>query len=301
MEQPRVNERVGERDNKFYILDWDNNILHMPTRIHLEKRQPDGSWQPHPVSTSMFSAERKGIDMVNYRPLDGDWKKAFAEFRDTANITENRFLRDATTAIDRVLKAPEHAAPSFKAFKRTLIEGRLFAIVTARGHSAETLKKGVRLFIDRVLSPAEREEMMASLRGYRACFDNVENFGTDEDELDYYFNLNHYHAVSSPAFEARMAEECGGEVGQEERKLLAIRDFIVHVIRILESTTGLGKPISVGFSDDDPGNVHAVINYIDELKRLFPNVKFVVYDTSSPNLEGGRKITIAGQMDLGLR
>jgi len=301
MEQPRVNERVGERDSKFYILDWDNNILHMPTRIYLEKRQPDGSWQPHPVSTSMFSTERKGIDMVNYRPLDGDWKKAFSEFQDTADMTENRFLRDAKAAIGRVLKNPELAAPSFKAFKRTLIEGRLFAIVTARGHSAETLKKGVRLFIDRVLSPAEREEMMASLRGYRACFDCVESFGADDEELDYYLSLNHYHAVTSPAFEARVAEEFDGVMEQEERKLLAIRDFIVHVIRILERTTGLGKPISVGFSDDDPGNVHAVINYIDELKRLFPNVKFVVYDTSSPNLEGGRKITVAGQMGLDLK
>ncbi|MCL1887459.1 MAG: hypothetical protein FWF96_01130 [Kiritimatiellaeota bacterium] len=301
MEQPRVNRRVGERDSKFYILDWDNNILHMPTRIHLEKRQPDGTWLPHPVSTSVFSAERKDVDMVSYRPLDGDWKKAFAEFQDTADASENRFLGDTATAIDRVLANPGAAAPSFKAFRRTLVEGRLFAIVTARGHSAETLKKGVRLFIDRVLSPGERAEMMASLRGYRACFDGVEAFGDDPAELDHYLDLNHYHAVTSPAFEALVAAaHNGAPLGQEERKLLAIRTFIEHIIRILEEKSALGKPVSVGFSDDDPGNVNAVVNYIDELKRLFPSVKFVVYDTSSPTLEGGRKITVSGQMDLGL-
>ena len=299
MEQPRVNRRVMERDSKFYILDWDNNILHMPTRIFLEKRQSDGTWQAHPVSTAAFSVVRN--DTENYRPLEGDWKKAFAEFQDTEGMTENRFLRDATEALNRVLEHPENAAPSFKTFKRTLAEGRLFAIVTARGHSAETLKKGVRLFIDRVLSADEREEMMASLRGYRACYDGVERFGSDEEELAYYLALNRYHAVTSPAFEARVAREFAGEVGQEARKQFAIRDFVQHVIRILERTGALGKPVSVGFSDDDPGNVHAVTSYItSELKNRFPNVKFVVYDTSAPNLEGGRKITVSGQLDLGL-
>lgn len=300
MEQPRINFNVGARDSKFYILDWDNNILHMPTRIFLEKRQADGGWLPHPVSTSMFSVVRN--DTANYRPLDGDWRKAFAEFQDTEGMTENRFLRDATLAIDRVLECPENAAPSFTTFRRTLVEGRLFAIVTARGHSSETLKKGVRLFIERVLTETDRAEMMANLRGYRACFDGVENFGTDEEELAYYLALNRYHAVTSPAFEARVAEEMGGGVvGQEARKQFAIRDFVHHVIRILERTGALGKPISVGFSDDDPGNVHAVTAYIaSELKSHFPTVKFVVYDTSEPNIEGGRKITVSGQLDLGL-
>ena len=34
----RVNLGVGSRDFKYYIFDWDDNILHMPTRIHLEKK-----------------------------------------------------------------------------------------------------------------------------------------------------------------------------------------------------------------------------------------------------------------------
>ena len=46
-----VNVDVAKRDFKYYIFDWDDNILHMPTRIHLEKRQPDGTWRhPDPVS-----------------------------------------------------------------------------------------------------------------------------------------------------------------------------------------------------------------------------------------------------------
>ena len=32
----RANLGVAARDFKYYIFDWDDNILHMPTRIHME-------------------------------------------------------------------------------------------------------------------------------------------------------------------------------------------------------------------------------------------------------------------------
>ena len=30
---------------KYYMFDWDDNILHMPTRIYLERRTAEG-WEP---------------------------------------------------------------------------------------------------------------------------------------------------------------------------------------------------------------------------------------------------------------
>jgi len=295
----RVNDRVAGRDFKYYIFDWDDNILHMPTRIHLEKRQADNTWAPHLVSTSVFSVIRN--DTTHYRPPGGNWENAFVEFQDFADEPENAFLRDTRLAIERVIAGQEAPAPSFETFRRTLIEGRLFAIVTARGHASGTLRKGVELFIDRALSPAEREEMLASLRGYRACFDHVNRFGTDAEELAYYLGLNHYHAVTSPHFTRQLADEAPGAVSSEERKQFAIRDFVEYVIRILaKRSPGPRQPISVGFSDDDPANVAAVETYIRrELARHFPGVKFCVYDTSDPDLEKGRKVVISGQLDLG--
>ena len=35
---PYINEEVSNRDLKYYIFDWDDNILHMPTRIKMEHR-----------------------------------------------------------------------------------------------------------------------------------------------------------------------------------------------------------------------------------------------------------------------
>lgn len=50
------------------------------------------------------------------------------------------------------------------------------------------------------------------------------------------------------------------------------------------------KKISLGFSDDDKRNVKAAEEFLqNELSRMYPEVQFVIYDTS----EGGkRKIVI---------
>jgi len=295
-----VNLRVAERDFKYYIFDWDDNILHMPTRIHLEKRMPDGTWVPHSVSTAAFAVVR--TDGENYRPPEGRWDKAFVEFQDYADEGESRFLRDTRLSLENVLAGETQPGPSFATLRETLREGRLFAIVTARGHEPESLKKAVRLFVDLVLTPPEKEEMLANLRGYRACFDKLTVFGTDEEEIDFYLGLNRYHAVTNPVFKQWMTRASGGRGSTENAKQFAIRDFVEHVIRILSRTgdESLRRPISVGFSDDDVGNVAAIENYIqDELAKRFPGIKFCVYDTSDPALADGRKVVVSGQLDFG--
>ena len=113
-----------------------------------------------------------------------------------------------------------------------------------------------------------------------------------------YLDLNRYHAITSPDFRERMGRNEPGVDIQEEAKQFAILDFLRHVFRIVHSS-GVDKPISVGFSDDDPRNVRAVVEYIEkELHREFPQVKFVVYDTSEPDVPDGRKIVVAGQLEF---
>lgn len=295
-----VNLRVAERDFKYYIFDWDDNILHMPTRIHLERRMPDGTWVPHSVSTAAFTVVRS--DGENYRPPEGQWKNAFVEFQDYADEGESRFLRDTRLSLEKVLSGETHPGPSFETLRETLREGRIFAIVTARGHEPESLKKAVRLFIELVLTPSEKDEMMANLRGYRACFDHLTVFGTDDEEIAFYLSLNRYHAVTNPLFKAWMKRAEGGRESTENAKRFAIRDFVEHVIKMLSRTgaDSLRRPISVGFSDDDVENVTAIENYIqEELAKRFPGIKFCVYDTSDPALADGRKVVVSGQLDFG--
>ncbi len=293
-----VNYGVAERDLKYYIFDWDDNILHMPTSIHLERRTPGGQWVPHSVSTAVFSVIRS--DTANYRPPDGSWENAFREFRDLDVENENIFLRDTRTAIDRVVSGAERAAPSFEKFRTTLTEGRLFAIVTARGHSPAVIRQGVEYFIATVLTTGERRTMLANLRGYIACFDPQQPIHNDQDVLEYYLGHNKYHGVMSPEFRARMGHEPAASPNTETGKQFAIKDFVEHVIHIARER-GLDKPISVGFSDDDEGNVIAVENYVRTALALeFPSIKFVVYYTADPDTPSGRKVVVRGQLGLDL-
>ena len=154
---PYINTEVENRDFKYYIFDWDDNILHMPTKIRMEHLEDDGTWKPVEVSTSTFALVR--ADEEHYRPpSDGGWAAAFANFEDPPSPDgyggqvqsdedkNNCFILDTLDALEKV-EHGEKPGPSYNALKKTLREGRLFAIVTARGHSPKTIERAVRIFI----------------------------------------------------------------------------------------------------------------------------------------------------------
>jgi hypothetical protein len=252
-------------------------------------------------------------DIEHYRaPSNGGWRAAFQNFADDPLPGEsvgqsNRFIEDTITALEKV-EHGEKPGPSYNALKKTLREGRLFAIVTARGHSPETIKKAVRVFIKYALTEAERAEMMSNLRGYRKWLDKVETFGSDAEELDYYLGMCRYSAVTYDGFKERMARDpiykeklASATVASrpELAKEFAIRDFVEHVFHMLRRSGSLNRPVAIGFSDDDVGNVKTVSNYIKrELSRRFDGIKFVVYDTSDRTLSKGRKVCVSGQLNL---
>ena len=299
----KVNDGVRERDFKYYIFDWDDNILHMPTKIRLERRGEDGAWRKTEVSTSTFALVRS--DAANWRPPAGGWNEAFRDFQDEPG--RNSFIEDTIAALERI-EHGEPPGPSYTTLKKTLREGRLFAIVTARGHAPETIEKAVRVFIRYALTECEREEMMANLRGYRRWLDKVETFGSDAEELDYYLSMCRYSAVTNPDFKERMASDpiyreklalAPTAARPELAKEFAIRDFVEHVFHLVQRTHGFDRSVSIGFSDDDAGNVKTVSSYIRrELSRRFEGIKFVVYDTSDPTLAKGRKVCVHGQLNL---
>ena len=302
---PYVNESVATRDLKYYIFDWDDNILHMPTKIRMERLEDDGTWRPVELSTATFALVRS--DTEHYRAPGGKWREAFRNFEDSPQ--RDNFLEDTRAALARIA-AGERPGPSFNALRKTLREGRIFAIVTARGHSPAAVERAVRCFIDEVLTPEEREEMMSSLRGYRQWLDGVGDgeFGTDEEELDYYLSMCRYSAVTYEGFAKRMAADpiyqeklaVASTAAQPElAKEFAIRDFVEHVFHMLRRSGNLNRPVSIGFSDDDKGNVKSVSRYIvRELARRFEGIKFVVYDTSDRTLSKGRKVCVSGQLNL---
>ena len=78
----------------------------------------------------------------------------------------------------------------------------------------------------------------------------------------------------------------------EHAKKVAIENFVKKLLDAVKKhiVNNRYKKISLGFSDDDKKNVKAAEDFLrNELSKMYPEVHFVIYDTS----EGGkRKIVI---------
>jgi len=275
---------VVERDLRLYALDWDDNILRMPTKIYLK----DDMGKVVGMATDDFAEYRHLIGKEPFE-YEGNTIVSFDDdaFRDFTH--PDTFLQDTKKAIQA-----NRTSPSFDKFKEALIYANPFSIITARGHSPEVIKKGVRLFIDIVLSPEEKRRMVDNIKEVI----NFEKLGSfykpeklnDETVIDIYLDeKGEYHPVSSKEFGEKMGlPVSGGAANPEHNKKMALANFIekvfINVGKLIQSKEY--SRVSLGFSDDDVRNVNAMIEFVeDELSRVYPEIHFVIYDTS----EGGKR------------
>lgn len=260
-----------------YVFDWDDNILRMPTKVNMEKNE-NGKWVPIKVSTEEFA---------HYR-TDPQYRLTPNSFSD---FTDNKaFLIDAEKAIHH-----NSFAPSYKKFIEALVYANPFAINTARGHSPSALKNGVKLFINMVLSPEEKSKMVTNIK--KSLPKNIITGLNNKQLVDVYLDeKGEFYPVSSEEFGERFGIDVkGGAANPEHAKKVAIENFVKKLIDGVKKHMigGKYKKISLGFSDDDKRNVKAAEDFLEnELSKMYPEVHFVIYDTS----EGGnRKIVIEKQ------
>jgi hypothetical protein len=258
-----------------YIFDWDDNILYMPTTIKMDKKT-DGGWEPIDVPTDDFAHVRTNPE---YRLRNNDAGVAFADFRES-----KPFIEDTIKAIHM-----GKFAPSADKFKEALIHANPFGINTARGHKPNILRDGVRLFIDMVFTDEEKSEMVENIRKIL----NQTKGLTDDQSIDFYLDeMGEYYPVSSDEFGQRFGlDVTGGAANPEHAKKVAIEHFVRKIFKNAKTLVNSDyKKMSVGFSDDDLGNVKAVEKFIEEeLNQMYPEFHFVVYDTSD---KGKRKMVI---------
>lgn len=236
------------KKNRVYIFDWDDNIMSMPSRILVERLE-DGKWVEDSVTTDEWAQVRHND---HYRP---------------STVVDNPFLnfREDSAFINDLLDAIEVKSfgPSYNKFKEAMLYGHEFAIVTARGHSREAIINGVMLLIGKTFT---KEEMLT--------------FMEVVGDIPSYLSRQEYWTVSAPHFEEHFPQ-VKGDYTTELRKSIVLRDYIERKIKGVQEIDVMAK-ISIGFSDDDKRNVIAVKKLKEELKQEYPNVNFVVYDTSNP-------------------
>ena len=256
---------------KFSAFDWDDNILHMPTRIHLQQMTSNGLINLS-ITTIMFAKIRTKISK---NPKIGEYKLNEHSFDDFGN--RKKFINETKISLSRNM-----FGPSFDAFINTLINGELFAIITARTVDADILKNAVEIIIYEYLSESQQDIMIKNLLQYS------ELFGTNPDSvIEHYIDKCDYYPVSSPSFIAKYNKN-NNISNPEEGKKKALELFTK---RIEKYGKMVNMPVSLGFSDDDINNINNIKKYFNEINNLY-DINFNVFDTSNPNIIGGKKIKI---------
>ena len=273
-------EYVNVKTLKYYIFDVDDNLLMMNTPIHFQHFE-NGKWVNVKVSSHEFAQIRKKYpdNYLDNSEWKGEQNVTFIEFMDFGPRGNNAFVEDVKNAIN-----DKKFGPSWDIFLDTLKKGRLFAIVTTRGHEPQTIRSAVQYIIDNVLSKQDKDDMIKNLQSFNNMFHLPTN-----DTIKQYLDNCYFMGITSKAFQDEFHYfPAGAKANQGKQD--AINKF-TNYVRDFAKRTKL--PLHIGFSDDD-------INYSNAAKELFMSMEksldfpenFYVFDTSNRTLKGGVKVKI---------
>ena len=235
-------------DLKYYAFDWDDNIVHMPTKIILK----DDKGNEVGMSTEDFAEHRHHVGKKDFE-YDGRTIVGYADnpFRNFRTEGDKDFLIDAMKA---------KVGPAFDDFREAINNGSIFSIITARGHNPNTLKEAVYNYIVSGFNGIDKDQLVKNLKKYRSFVGEEEM--SDDELIKTYLALNKYHPVS-------FGDE-GGATNPEEAKVRAMKDFVEYIkglAAVLNKRAWLKNDIGnkfipakpqIGFSDDDPKNVEVM-------------------------------------------
>ena len=243
--EPDRNHEWGGRS--FYFFDFDDNLAFLPTPMFLFHKQTGKQVQ---LSTGEYARYSNQIGreghfkdyQINLDPQRG----SFRRFRDqNLRWWDKKLLRREQSFVEDVERAilrPEELwrGPSWHCFYHAVYNRRPLSIITARGHSAETIKAGIRKFVEHGLLPHEP-------------------------------NYLSVYAVSHPEVRQQL-----GDVDHiwdvPELKKQAIFHSVQQAFRIY-GESGFHR---FGMSDDDDQNIERIMEAMRELKRKYPNNSFFV-------------------------
>jgi len=258
------------KENKlsFSAFDWDNNILNMPTKILLQQLI-NGELINVEVSTEEFATIRS---LISQNPKEGEYRLYNNSVPETyKNFGDNElFIKETKEGLDKKL-----FAPAFYDFIDTLINGELFAIITARSVESIALKKGIEVIIYDYLSDSQQHQMIENLMVYSDLF------GTNPDSLiEHYLEKCDYYPVNSVEFMSKHEGKVS-PANPELGKKIALNEFSK---RIEQYGLQTNRKVKLGFSDDDIGNVNAITKHFNEIDDIY-NIDYYVFDTSENDIK----------------
>jgi hypothetical protein len=249
LEQQQLDESY-----KYYSFDWDDNIMTLPTKIWMTK-----NGKPYGASSEEFAKLRNFVGKG--KDLNGNlWdlpKEAFKDFRPEGDA---QFIKD--------VENPVKYGPVWKDFVECVNSGRIFSIITARGHKPESMKNAVKAMIDRNQNGLSKQSCIEGINEWRARADIPPLSG--DEAINYYLNeLCKFYPVS---YEGLFGKDVSMS-DPSKAKTHAMDDFAKHVKeKAISAGFKRGKEITMGFSDDDRKNFDLMANHMKAAKHGFSKV-----------------------------
>jgi hypothetical protein len=234
-------------DMKYYAFDWDDNLLYMPTKIILK----DDKGNEVGMGTEEFAEYRSKIGKENFEYKDKTIV-GFSEnpFRFFSTEGDKKFMVDALLA---------KTGPAWSDFVECVNGGSVFSIITARGHSPETIAKTVKKLIEGSINGISKQQLVKNLKKYNELanrfLEKNENV-SDEQLVDFYvFKLNKYYPVTHGSGSAQNPEESKVEAMKEFQEYVKRISRIINVEPMFKDDVSNRFVPKIGFSDDDLKNL----------------------------------------------
>lgn len=244
--EPDRNHEHGGRS--FYFFDFDDNIAFLTTPTYLFHRKDRRELQISSRELAQFSHAigKSGIYADYVFDLDAQ-HGSFRCFRDKEISWLERllgrrqmFIEDLAAALG--LPDVHWKGPSWNCFYHAVFNQRPVALITARGHHPETLRQGIRLWVEEGHLPVEPN----------------------------YLGL---YPVSHPGIQRELNANIEHPIPELKQK--ALRAAVEKALKVY----GEGLPHRFGMSDDDPRNIQWILAEMKKLKSQYPQMSFFVIQT----------------------
>lgn len=250
IQKERENDRnlhLGGRS--FYFFDFDDNVAFLSTPIILFHKETKLELQ---ISSREWAKEHSFVGISGiYKNYEIDWDDrlgSFRSFRDhdlaelqKLNLKNQIFVQDVAHALGQ----PDFhwKGPSWSCFYHATFNQRPISVITARGHSPDTIKAGIEVF--------KNLKFLPMTPNYLSLFP-VSNMNTRIELGDAELKLS-----------------------VAELKQAAIRASVAMAIQ----TYGYSPHHRFGMSDDDPKNIQLITAEMKKLKNIYPEMSFFMIET----------------------
>ncbi|UOF02856.1 hypothetical protein [Bdellovibrio reynosensis] len=250
---PEKDRNFDRGGRSFYFFDFDDNIAFLTTPLILFHKKDRSEVK---ISSGDFAQYHQTIGIsglyADYEMDFCDVTGTFRNFRDH-DISEVEklsgrqqiFVQDVAGALG--FADFQWKGPSWECFYHAAFNQRPLSVITARGHHPNTLKDGIRVFVQKKVLPLEP-------------------------------NYLSIYPVSHK--ETRIAlGDAELKEGTAELKQRAIRASVEKAIELY----GFNAHHRFGMSDDDPKNIQLILEEMTRLKTRFPEMSFFMIETQHGN------------------